>query len=358
MDDTGALWDIITKSVYTNEFDYIRELIQNAIDATLLKIYLDDKENIEYQSPRSWHCNDKVMIAYSQKEGTLWVEDYGTGMNENELSNYLFKTANSGYKYMKKREFMFPAIAKFGIGFVACLTKADKIQILTRTQSDNGINAEIESTVIGMIAIGIGGISSAMWGSIVTVRYRKINFKRIVIEFVNIKQPVLGYLLVFMFLSIEFCYLLMGGMLQVKNWYIPVILFVKAILFGGIEEIGWRYTFQPIIEQQHNYVFSTCVTFVFWGIWHFLYFYIEGSIQFVQVGSFLLGLLINCFILSALYYKTKSLWICVMTHALINTLSQISVGGNLMVSMICKVIIICIAIFISRGVCINNEKRN
>ena len=34
------------------------------------------------------------MIAYSQKEGTLWVEDYGTGMNENELSNYLFKTAN------------------------------------------------------------------------------------------------------------------------------------------------------------------------------------------------------------------------------------------------------------------------
>lgn len=214
------------------------------------------------------------------------------------------------------------------------------------------------TTVIGIIAIGIGGISSAMWGSIVTVRYRKINFKRIVIEFVNIKQPVFGYLLVFMFLSIEFCYLLMGGMLQVKNWYIPVILFVKAILFGGIEEIGWRYTFQPIIEQQHNYVFSTCVTFVFWGIWHFLYFYIEGSIQFVQVGSFLLGLLINCFILSALYYKTKSLWICVMTHALINTLSQISVGGNLMVSMICKVIIICIAVFISGGICKDNEKRS
>ncbi len=39
---------------------------------------------------------------------------------------------------------MFPAIAKFGIG-LSCLTKADKIQILTRTQSDNGINAEIES---------------------------------------------------------------------------------------------------------------------------------------------------------------------------------------------------------------------
>lgn len=145
LDDTGSLWDIITNSVYTNEFDYIRELMQNAIDATLLKIYLDDEKNLEYKSPRSWICNDKVIIAYSQEERRLWVEDYGIGMNEKELSNYLFKTANSGYKYMKNREFMFPAIAKFGIGFVACLTKADKIQILTKTKKDNCIRAEIES---------------------------------------------------------------------------------------------------------------------------------------------------------------------------------------------------------------------
>ena len=213
------------------------------------------------------------------------------------------------------------------------------------------------TTVIGMIAIGIGGISSAMWGSIVAVRYRKISFKKIVIDFINIKQPVSSYFLVFMFLGIEFCYMLMGGTFQVSYCYMPVILFVKAILFGGIEEVGWRYTFQPIVEEQHNYVISTCMTFVFWGIWHIFYFHIEGSIQVVQIGSFLLGLLINCFMLSALYKKTKSLWICVMTHALINTLSQISVGGNLIISMICKVIIICIAVFISRGVCINNEKK-
>lgn len=68
---------------------------------------------------------DKVMIAYSQKDGVLWVEDYGIGMNEKELSNYLFKTAKSGYQNMGKRTFEFPAIAKFGIGFASCLTKAD-----------------------------------------------------------------------------------------------------------------------------------------------------------------------------------------------------------------------------------------
>lgn len=214
------------------------------------------------------------------------------------------------------------------------------------------------TTGIGMIVIGIGGISSAMWGSIVTVRYRKVNFKKIIIDFVNIKQPVSSYLLVFLFLGLEFCYVLLGGRFQVDHWYIPVILFVKAILFGGIEEIGWRYTFQPIVQERNNYVFATCATFVSWGIWHFLYFYIEGSIRSVQGGSFLFGLLINCFILSALYNKTKSLWLCVLTHALINTLSQISVGGNLMIATISKVVIISIAIFISKGICKNNEKRN
>ncbi len=145
VDDTGALWDIITKSIYTNEYDYIRELIQNSIDASLFKMYLDEKENIVYQSPRSWMCKDKIIIAYSENEGVLLVQDNGIGMSEKGLSNYLFKTANSGYKYMKSRKFIFPAIAKFGIGFVACLTKADKIQVLTRTQNDNGISAEIES---------------------------------------------------------------------------------------------------------------------------------------------------------------------------------------------------------------------
>ena len=44
---------------------------------------------------------------------------------------------------MKQREFIFPAIAKFGIGFVACLTRANKIQISTQTRNHNGIIKKI-----------------------------------------------------------------------------------------------------------------------------------------------------------------------------------------------------------------------
>ena len=38
--------------------------------------------------------------------------------------------------------------------------------------------------------------------------------------------------------------------------------------------------------------------------------FIEGSMQSIHVGSFYLDFLTNCFILSALYNKTRSLWIC------------------------------------------------
>ncbi|MDE6725556.1 MAG: CPBP family intramembrane metalloprotease, partial [Ruminiclostridium sp.] len=169
------------------------------------------------------------------------------------------------------------------------------------------------STALGMIAIGIGGASSALWGVIVSVKYKKATVKGILLDFINVRQSPSSYLLAFVFLILDFCCVPFGGGFQISIWYMPIIIFLKAIIFGGIEEIGWRYTFQPLLEEKVNYIFSTFITFLSWGVWHFLYFYIEGSLNQVQAGAFLLGLLTNCFILSALYNKTKSLWICAMT---------------------------------------------
>lgn len=89
-----------------------------------------------------------------------------------------------------------------------------------------------------------------------------------------------------------------------------------------------------------------------WGVWHFSYFYIEGTLLQVQVIGFVAGLLINCFILSALYAKTHSLWICIMTHSMINVFSQIATGGNQCVLFICRIMIIMIAVVLS-----NQERR-
>ncbi len=203
------------------------------------------------------------------------------------------------------------------------------------------------TTPVGMAAIAVGGISSALWGAIVAVKYKKYGIKKILKDFFAVKQQYNSYLFVFLFLCLNFCYLVFNGTLMISAWYIPIALFFKAIIFGGIEEIGWRYTFQPILQERHNYLLSTLITFIAWGIWHFAYFYIEGTLPQVQVFEFLIGLLINCFILSALFIKTNSLWICVMTHSFINVFSQLAVGGNPYVAYICKIIIIIIAVTLS-----------
>ena len=203
------------------------------------------------------------------------------------------------------------------------------------------------TTSIGMVAIGIGGVSSALWGTIIAIRYNKHSKKKIIKDFFAVKQKTSSYLFVLVFLVLDFCYVAFDGQLVLNAWYIPIILFLKAIIFGGIEEVGWRYVFQPVMQERLNYITSTMITFVSWGIWHFSYFYIEGTLPQVQAFEFLLGLLANCFILSALFMKTNSLWICVMTHSLINVFSQLAIGGNQYVSYGCKIIIIVMAVVIS-----------
>lgn len=203
------------------------------------------------------------------------------------------------------------------------------------------------TTLAGMVAIGVGGISSALWGKIIAVKYKKYGIKKILKDFFDVKQRYSSYLLALLFLLLDFCCIAFNGKIVLNAWYMPIILFLKAIIFGGIEEVGWRYVFQPVLQERCNYITSTIITFVAWEIWHFSYFYIEGTLPQVQAFEFSLGLFVNCFILSALFIKTKSLWICVMTHSLINVFSQLAIGGNQYVAYVCKIIIIVMAIVLS-----------
>lgn len=203
-------------------------------------------------------------------------------------------------------------------------------------------------TPIGLFTLMLGGVSSAIWGGYVSIRYHHSSFKQLIRDFFQVKQAPLNYLLVLIFIGLDFLPLVLSGKMIIPTWYLPIILFVKALVFGGIEEIGWRYFFQPTLQEKLTYIVSTLCTFVAWSLWHLLYFYIDGSLARIHLLPFLLGLLSNCFILSAIYTKTRSLWLCVMTHALINALSQLSsTEENLGLSLVIKVLIILLAMRIA-----------
>lgn len=202
-------------------------------------------------------------------------------------------------------------------------------------------------TPIGLFTLMLGGLSSAIWGGYVSIRYHHSSFKQLVRDFFQVKQAPLNYLLVLIFIGLDFLPLVLSGKMIIPTWYLPIILFVKALVFGGIEEIGWRYFFQPTLQEKLTYIVSTLCTFVAWSLWHLPYFYIDGSLTTIHLLPFLLGLLSNCFILSAIYTKTRSLWMCVMTHALINALSQLSSAESVWLSLVIKVLIILLAMRIA-----------
>ena len=230
--------------------------------------------------------------------------------------------------------FLFPTLLQINV--VAAL-----VGILNAKGYELGYNS-----FLGMVFIIFGGVSSALWGVFYQIKYNAKRPLSILKDFFDIKQSIKIYAVVLVFLFMDFCSVIVSKGFKIESLLILLVLFFKAIVFGGIEEIGWRYSFQPCLEKKIPYIAATIITFLCWSIWHFLFFYIDGSIEIVNVPYFLLGLLTNCFIFSALFAYSNSLWICVMTHALINTLSQITVNDNALIGNIFKVVCICFACFL------------
>ena len=125
-----------------------------------------------------------------------------------------------------------------------------------------------------LLFLAFGGTSSAIWGIIIAKKSGKVErYPDILKDYFSVKQPLKLYGLVVMFLLIVFgIQIFTGKTVDGVMWYTFPILFVQAIVFGGIEEIGWRYTFQPLLEESIPYEVASLVTFLCWGTWHYMYF--------------------------------------------------------------------------------------
>lgn len=64
------------------------------------------------------------------------------------------------------------------------------------------------------LAIIVGGVSSALWGIIVSNKYKGISIKQVLFDSINIKKSYRYYLLIFMYLLLDFCYVIIGVILK------------------------------------------------------------------------------------------------------------------------------------------------
>lgn len=162
LDTNKAIELLQGKNLYENEFACIRELLQNAVDATLLKIWMTSKDEIksdDWSSPdnpsvKNRLAEEKIHVSLTESESedsnksdksywTLTISDNGTGISLDELQ-YMLRIGGSNLNTTRRQiidsmpEWMKPSGA-FGIGFQSIFMLCDHVSLNTKSLHTNEI---------------------------------------------------------------------------------------------------------------------------------------------------------------------------------------------------------------------------
>ncbi len=124
------------ENLYMDRMVFIRELLQNAIDASIYhqKIKENELKKLGYIGV----FNTKPINIRVWKDDTnnvsFLIEDSGVGMNREIISNYFLKIGKSFYKsdLFKYSGINFVPISRFGVGFLSAFLVTDKITVITK----------------------------------------------------------------------------------------------------------------------------------------------------------------------------------------------------------------------------------
>lgn len=133
MDQTQVLKLLTGENLYDNRDVFVRELLQNAIDATLLRGRMEPDFKPEQSHIDIWEWNDK--------EGNIWfrIDDQGIGMTMGMLQRYFLKVGNSYYTSKELERDLrdhgqtekYHGISRFGIGFLSCFLCGECAEVST-----------------------------------------------------------------------------------------------------------------------------------------------------------------------------------------------------------------------------------
>lgn len=103
-----------------------------------------------------------------------------------------------------------------------------------------------------------------------------------------------------------------------------LIFFASTIIFGGIEEFGWRGIVQDGWQHKISLLRLNLLLGTIWAFWHLPVFFVEGqSLQQANFVIFYLSCLGYSGLMTWLYARTRSVALTVFFHAMINALGAI-----------------------------------
>ena len=133
--ETGNIFPIIKKWLYSEKDIFLREIVSNATDAITKMKRLRSLGHIDIED------DYKITVTLDKDAKTLTVSDNGIGMSEEELSRYICQIALSGAlefieKYEGESNSESGIIGHFGLGFYSSFMVSDKVEIITKSYTD------------------------------------------------------------------------------------------------------------------------------------------------------------------------------------------------------------------------------
>lgn len=117
--DLRGLVDLLSHHLYSSPKVYLRELLQNAVDAITAR--------------RAEQPDAPARVRLYAENGTLRVEDSGVGLTEADVHSLLATIGRSSKRAEGLQEARSDFLGQFGIGLLACFVVAERIRVVSRS---------------------------------------------------------------------------------------------------------------------------------------------------------------------------------------------------------------------------------
>ena len=206
----------------------------------------------------------------------------------------------------------------------------------------NGIS--LDKNYLLYIPYLLGGWSPTIASFIALKKNKEVSsLKEWLKNIFDFKHNIFSYSLVLVLVILFFLpQCLISGYESGAPLFAVIVMIPMMIFAGGLEEAGWRYILQPELEKKCSFILSTIIVSVVWWLWHMPLFFIKGVAQYGQdYLAFGLNVLGLSFALANIRKNTGSVWLCVLFHCIINSLSGVYiVNGNIWGNIAAAIILV------------------
>lgn len=188
------------------------------------------------------------------------------------------------------------------------------------------------NTIIGQILYILGGSSPTIMAFVIVhLFYSEDERSTFYTNLARFKQPFSYYLFaLFTPIGLGLIFLMMAYLIgnpvfdQVTTPLQFLVLFLPAILFGGLEEVGWRGILQDQLQSRYRLLPLAVFIGLVWGAWHLPMYLIPGlGNSPAGILPFVLQGIVFSLFMTWLYARTTSIPLVVVFHASINAAAGI-----------------------------------